>query len=435
MNDLMICAHRELTRHKSRTLANVLGYTLAIGFTVLMVNLLVYAKAGESFLLDGTGTGFIIYLPACGEMTTLTPPEIASLALGIKPVRCENMCKVCNSCFKKPLDMRNEGFIAQNIGSKVLPVVFADEMKKYAQFVRDASPVILFRLRDPEAGYHFTLGGFDAANTGVVAGSLVKKEQVVAGRFLTPADDRAVIVDKLFAASRNLRVGSQLFLAQQPFEVVGVVDTGIRPVKADIYAAFKTAEIVVNRRLRSPLVDEMNILLVEAVKPEAVEAAVDAAKEVMQTGVVSTYACYIPASEVLGLNERSIVLLSLLLAGGAMLLSMKSQLAAVLERRRDIGVLKALGWTDANITRQIFYESLFQAGIGGILGCLVAGATILLAPVKTLLGITARIDPFLTPKAYLFGLFLAMLSGILAGWWPARRAARENPAEALRHGS
>ena len=105
-------------------------------------------------------------------------------------------------------------------------------------------------------------------------------------------------------------------------------------------------------------------------------------------------------------------------------------LVSVAERTREIGLRKALGATRRNILFQFFLEGLMLTAISGAIG--VAGAY----AVTRLLGLAPPIDGFELPHIYPASAALAMgalaAAGIIAGLYPARRAALLTPVEALR---
>jgi putative ABC transport system permease protein len=99
---------------------------------------------------------------------------------------------------------------------------------------------------------------------------------------------------------------------------------------------------------------------------------------------------------------------------------------SVLERRGEIGLRRALGATRRHISTQFLTESALLAALGGIAGlALGAGATAIYA--------TARTEPFVVPLYALVAAPAAgFLIGALAGLYPAAKAARLSPTEALR---
>ena len=101
---------------------------------------------------------------------------------------------------------------------------------------------------------------------------------------------------------------------------------------------------------------------------------------------------------------------------------------AVTERTREIGVRMAIGASRRTVLRQFLLESAFLSTAGGILGIAVASGLGLL--VSLLAPGLSTVPPLWIVAA---GLLAAVATGIVAGYWPARRAAALDPVEALRY--
>ena len=99
---------------------------------------------------------------------------------------------------------------------------------------------------------------------------------------------------------------------------------------------------------------------------------------------------------------------------------------SVLERTREIGVLKALGMKDSEITAMFLVEAAALGAAGGVLG---VGLSLLISQVLALFGLVAVVTVELMLGAILFSAVI----GILAGAAPARNAAGLQPVEALRY--
>ncbi len=113
-----------------------------------------------------------------------------------------------------------------------------------------------------------------------------------------------------------------------------------------------------------------------------------------------------------------------LVVGGIVIMNI--MLVSVVERTREIGIRRALGATRRTIQRQFLTEAVLLAMSGGLVG-VILGATISQA-------IDALFLPTLVrPSLVITGLFVAVLTGVLAGFFPARRAARLAPVDALRY--
>lgn len=100
-------------------------------------------------------------------------------------------------------------------------------------------------------------------------------------------------------------------------------------------------------------------------------------------------------------------------------------LMSVMERRREIGTLKATGWSDESIMKMILYESLFIGLFGGIVGLALG---FLISFILEGIGLNPLITIELVLEAYVFAVVL----GLLAGIYPAIRALRMSPVEAMR---
>jgi putative ABC transport system permease protein len=120
----------------------------------------------------------------------------------------------------------------------------------------------------------------------------------------------------------------------------------------------------------------------------------------------------------------SIAAISLLVGGIGI---MNIMLASVTERTREIGIRRALGARQADIVMQFLVETVLLAGVGGVLG-VALGLGIPIA-VQNFAGVTTVIKMWSPILAF----SISVLTGIAFGIYPARRAAKMNPVEALRH--
>ena len=120
----------------------------------------------------------------------------------------------------------------------------------------------------------------------------------------------------------------------------------------------------------------------------------------------------------------SIAAISLLVGGIGI---MNIMLASVTERTREIGIRRALGARQADIVVQFLIETVLLAGVGGVLG-VALGLGIPMA-VQKFAGVTTVIKAWSPILAF----SISVITGIAFGIYPASRAARMNPVEALRH--
>ncbi|HEU5361703.1 MAG TPA: ABC transporter permease [Gaiellaceae bacterium] len=296
----------------------------------------------------------------------------------------------------------------------------------------------------------YTIGGVDQTTPTM---GVVTKAQVTKGRFLAAAGGEEALVATSYAAKHSLKVGSVLNLNGTKFTVVGLVSPPLGGQSADVYLPLKKLQALASQQGRA------NVVLVHATSSSQVgRVKQEIQQAVPQAQVASSkdVADAISGSLVDASNlSRDLGLaLSILAAAAAFLLAALLALSSVGKRVRELGTLKALGWTQRMVVRQVAGESLAQGLLGGILGIALGIAVALavdafgpsldassttgsdfanlgVSTVRTAtrsVSLTAPVG--VTIVAIGFGL--AVLGGLVAGAAGALRAARLRPADALR---
>lgn len=140
-------------------------------------------------------------------------------------------------------------------------------------------------------------------------------------------------------------------------------------------------------------------------------------------------------ADVLSATETINTVLSLLLGGiaGISLLVggigvMNVMLVTVAERTREIGVRKAIGARQRDILRQFLIESVVMSATGGLLGVVLGMLT-----AKVISSVQSSITLVVRPPSILLALGFSAAVGVFFGYYPARRAAKLDPIEALRY--
>ena len=114
-----------------------------------------------------------------------------------------------------------------------------------------------------------------------------------------------------------------------------------------------------------------------------------------------------------------------LLVGGIGIMNI--MLVTVTERTREIGVRKAIGAKERDILRQFLFEAIFMSALGGLIG-VFAG----IGAAKTI-GQLTRFTTTVQVNSIILSMLFSAMVGIFFGYYPARRAAKLNPIEALRY--
>jgi ABC-type lipoprotein export system ATPase subunit/ABC-type lipoprotein release transport system permease subunit len=112
---------------------------------------------------------------------------------------------------------------------------------------------------------------------------------------------------------------------------------------------------------------------------------------------------------------------------------MNIMLATVTERTREIGIRRALGAKRRDIITQFLIEAVVQTSIGGLLGILVGLTIVFAIPLLSRIVTNKPPPTMLEPWSLLLSLVFTVIVGVAAGLYPAYRASRLDPIEALRH--
>jgi putative ABC transport system permease protein len=268
------------------------------------------------------------------------------------------------------------------------------------------------------------------------------------GRFLNEADltgQRRVIVlgneVKRLLFGEEEAVGRQVFVGRTPFTVVGIM---AEKTQTSSYSArdqdrafipITTYRVVEGAR-------HVNMLLFSPSDPELSQAAVTGVREVLgrkyafdardrdalsiwDTNEMFTLFKYI----FLGFNVfLGLVGAFTLVVGGVGVANI--MFVVVQERTREIGLRRSLGARRRDILGQVLFEALLVVSIGAVIGFAIAwglARLVGLLPIEEYVGV-----PTISLNITLFTAGLLGLVALIAGWLPARRAARLDPAEALR---
>jgi putative ABC transport system permease protein len=114
-----------------------------------------------------------------------------------------------------------------------------------------------------------------------------------------------------------------------------------------------------------------------------------------------------------------------LLVGGIGIMNI--MLVTVTERTREIGIRKAIGAKDRDILRQFLFEAILMSGLGGVIGVAAGvGAAKLVSRMTTFTTV-------LQMQSIVMAMVFATAVGVFFGYYPARRAAKLNPIDALRY--
>lgn len=286
------------------------------------------------------------------------------------------------------------------------------------------------------------------------------------GRLLEAADagSAVAVLDAAYATSAELAVGDIVQVAGEALEVVGIVSStsADADTAADVYLPLDVAQDLADAG------DVVSTVYVQAASSGAIETVQAELEEALPEAEVSSQSDL--ASSVSGslASASSLVSslgtwLSVVVLAVALALAVLFTISGVSRRTREFGTLKALGWSDGRVVRQVAGESLVQGLLGGAVGLAVGfvGIAVINLVGPTVSASAAQQGPTgaaggpagrlaerageaaqsateivlqapVTPWVVLTAVGVAVAGGLLAGAFGGWRAARLSPAEALR---
>jgi len=255
---------------------------------------------------------------------------------------------------------------------------------------------------------------------------------LVAGRAPKPGTGECLIGKGIAGNFRGMSLGEKFELKKnRPVEVVGVFEAGGSSFESEVWVSLDTARTAFGRE---GLVSSVTVRLDSAAKLDAFKANVSTDKQ-LQLEVKRETTYYEEQSQGTALFISGMGwVVSVFCAFGAMLGAMNTMFAAVAQRKREVGTLRALGFSKFAILFSFVVESTFLALAGGLVGL---GASLLLsyARVSMMNFSTWQEVSFsfaATPTLLLGSLAAGALMGIFGGFLPALKAARTSPIEAMR---
>lgn len=263
------------------------------------------------------------------------------------------------------------------------------------------------------------------------------------GRALNPNETQTAVLGSNIAQDLGLSVGDKFVIETLEFEVVGILEKRADPdVNYAIMIPIATLQELAGEGEKLSLV-----LMRTAQHGHAGHDVASIAKEVRRVvteqrgkddlNVHTTSEMLDLMQSLVGILQAAlggIAAISLLVGGVGVMNTMYTMYTAVLERTREIGVMKAVGARRRHILTLFLLESGFMGLIGGLLGALaglgIATGIKLLAPIF-LPGTTLEVG--FSPELMLGVLVFSFALGALSGYFPARAAAKLPPVEALRY--
>jgi len=256
---------------------------------------------------------------------------------------------------------------------------------------------------------------------------------IVQGRAAKPGTDEAVVGARIAGRFKNVGLDEKFDIKKnRPVTIVGVFEDDGSSYESEIWADVDTVRTSFGRTG----VSSVRARLESPSKFDAFKTAIESDKR-LGLLVMREDAYYEKQSEGTSIFVGALgVLISVFCAAGAMIGAMNTMYAAIANRKREIGILRALGFSRTSILISFVLESTFLSFVGGALG--VAGALAMGSVKFSMLNFASWSEMVFgfepTPSIIIGSLVFAAVMGFVGGFLPAVRAARTSPVTAMRGG-
>ena len=282
--------------------------------------------------------------------------------------------------------------------------------------VKTASPFMLAVISSPEMPM-FLLGGLDPNSPAM------RHYKLVAGRYMQRPNE--IVLGKVAAETYKVGIGDTLNLNDNRYKVVGITQTGTAYEDAGGMLALREAQRLMGRPRA------VSFIFVDVKDPAQTQAVANVINTRFKEARASLSSEFAQSSNDLQTTQGMVsgIQALALIVGGIVVAN--TMIMSIFERTREIGTLRALGWRRRRILGQILLESLLLCLVAAVLGSLFGVG--LLSLVTMAPGAGQFMSATWSPDIFLSAFVTAAVLGILGGLYPAWRATKLEPAEALRY--
>jgi putative ABC transport system permease protein len=290
-----------------------------------------------------------------------------------------------------------------------MPVKIADKLREL-RYVQAVAPVL---LQFSSSGGADVIYGIDPKSFRDVSGGFVFLE----GHDMQGPDD--ILLDDWAAKADHAKVNGVIHVLTHEFHLAGIVDHG---KGARLFVPLSTLQDLSGAR------EKASVFFVKCTRPDHTEVVMDEMRAVFQGYQIrplKDYLSLMSSANLPGLDAFIESMIALAVAIGFLVILL-SMYTTVIERTRDIGVLKSLGASKAYIIRALLGESAFICviGVGVGIGMSYVARAMFLSSFPTL-------SILITPDWIVRSALIAFAGGLLGASYPAWLASRKDAIEAL----
>lgn len=258
-----------------------------------------------------------------------------------------------------------------------------------------------------------------------------KRWEMGSGRYFESAEETGVVIGPIVAEQFKLSPGSEVSIRGEKLPVLGILaSTGSK----DDVTLFLPLSLV--QRIFS-VQDQASFMAVRVANLDEVELYAQRIKDTVSLGVITDQQMLKSVLSIVGTVNVTLQLIAAVAVLAAAFGIINTMLTATYERKREIGILQALGARRRTIFTIFLLESGLYGLLGGALGVVTGlGFSVLAAPRVSQNAFTVLVKgsgsgQLITPEVVLGSILFSAVVAICAGLYPALRAARLSPVEAI----
>lgn len=401
--NLIKLAIQSLLRNKFRSLLTMLGIIIGVASVIAMLAIGEGSKISIEENISSMGSNLIMVFPSHEQRGGVNLGSNISKKLSVDD---------CNAILKECSSVKSVTPVVESSGQLIY------EANNWPTSIRGTNEYF-FEIRNQgvESGRSFTADEIRKSRKVCIIGETVK--------------------ENIFGDNSD-PIGEKIRFNKIPFEIIGVLESKgqstFGPDQDDIIIAPYTT--VQKRILAIPFINQIYL---SAINEEASEQAVKEIEETLRnthklTGAQENDFEIRTQEEIMSmLSSTSQVMTALLAAIASISLLvggigiMNIMYVSVTERTREIGLRSAVGGREKDIMWQFLIESIFMSLTGGIFGIIIGISS------AYLLSHFMNWPVIITANSIFLAFFFASIIGVFFGWYPARKAAKLEPINALRH--
>jgi putative ABC transport system permease protein len=403
---------QELRHHRHRTLVNILGIGVGIALFVAINAVSSAYQEAVSLPFKSLGTDIVVQRPEKRTADSAQPPT------SMRGIR---------------LPFSNQ-LLSQEDLNRIEAIEGVDS---------SAQALLLWEF--DRAGFRTIMGVDDSKPS---LGPVKAKDWIKEGRF--PKKPGEALIEKHYAKFINKKVGDHLEIGGKTHIVVGLLEIreGAQVASANVYLPLSEAQALINQGPGG-----VNVVFLRLKSPSLLgQVQADITKKLNGVSVTSSDSFMELMGGVSKISDQFSLLASIIALGGAIFLIIKTMLSNLVERSREIGVLKAVGWTEKDIQKQLIGEAFLQSLLGGLGGIIIGYALsfmlgLLSIPISTPWELnlvpafaknaetaaqSVKLPVSVSAGLSAVSILLSLAAGGLASYAMGKRIARVKPAEILR---